>query len=54
MDRPTFGAPSLVQLDHYCERRAVAVSRLSMRIFGEETPAVERVAAELGRALQLT
>ena len=46
-------APSLVQLDHYCERRAVAVSRLSMRIFGE-TPAGERVAAELGRALQLT
>jgi len=47
-------APSLVQLDQYCERRAVAVSRLSMRIFGEETPAGERVAAELGRALQLT
>src|SRR6516162_7078416 len=54
MDRPTFGAPSLVQLDHYCERRAVAVSRLSMRIFGEETPAGERVAADLGRAVQLT
>ena len=47
-------APNLVQLDHYCERRAVAASRLSMRIFGEETPAGERVAAELGRALQLT
>jgi presqualene diphosphate synthase len=52
--RADIQAPSLVQLDHYCERRAVAVSRLSMRIFGEETPAGERVAAELGRALQLT
>ena len=51
--RADIRAPSLVQLDHYCERRAVAVSRLSMRIFGE-TPAGERVAAELGRALQLT
>ncbi len=33
---------------------AVAVARLSVRIFGEKTPAGERVAAELGRALQLT
>ena len=47
-------APSLTQLDHYCERRAVALARLSMRIFGEETRAGERVAEELGRALQLT
>jgi squalene synthase HpnD len=47
-------APSFAQLDHYCERVAVAVGRLSVRIFGEETPAGERVAAELGRALQLT
>jgi phytoene synthase len=47
-------APSLAQLDHYCERVAVALSRLSVRICGEETPAGERVAAELGRALQLT
>jgi phytoene synthase len=47
-------APSLEQLDLYCERVAVAVGRLSVRIFGEETPAGERVAAELGRALQLT
>jgi phytoene synthase len=38
----------------YCERVAVAVGRLSVRIFGEETPAGERIAAELGRALQLT
>jgi squalene synthase HpnD len=47
-------APSLAQLDHYCECVAVAVVRLSVRIFGDETPAGERVAAELGRALQLT
>ena len=47
-------APSFAQLDRYCERMAVAVGRLSMRIFGDETPAGERVAAELGRALQLT
>jgi squalene synthase HpnD len=47
-------APSFAQLDHHCERMAVAIGRLSVRIFGEETPAGERVAGELGRALQLT
>ena len=47
-------APALADLDLYCERVAVAVGRLSVRIFGDETPAGERVAAELGRALQLT
>ena len=47
-------APSLEELDLYCDRAAVAVGRLSVRIFGEETEAGERVAAELGRALQLT
>ena len=47
-------APSLEELDLYCERVAVAVGRLSVRIFGEESPAGEHVAAELGRALQLT
>ena len=47
-------APSFAQLDRYCERVAVAVGRLSVRIFGDETTAGERVAAELGRALQLT
>ena len=52
--RTDFRAPSFAQLDRYCERVAVAVGRLSVRIFGEETPAGERVAAELGRALQLT
>jgi phytoene synthase len=52
--RTDIRAPSLVELDLHCERVAVAVGRLSVRIFGEETPAGERVAAELGRALQLT
>jgi phytoene synthase len=47
-------APCLTELDLYCERVAVAPARLSMRIFGEVTPAGERIAAELGRALQLT
>jgi phytoene synthase len=47
-------APSFAQLDRYCECGAVAVARLSMRIFGEETSAGKRAAAELGRALQLT
>jgi presqualene diphosphate synthase len=47
-------APSFAQLDRYCERMAVAVGRLSVRIFGEDTSAGERVAAELGRALQFT
>ena len=52
--RADIRAPSFAQLDRYCECVAVAVGRLSMRIFGEQTPAGERVAAELGRALQLT
>jgi phytoene/squalene synthetase len=42
------------QLDRYCECAAVAVSRLLLRIFGEATPAGERVAAELAHALQFT
>ena len=52
--RTDIRAPRLAELDLYCERVAVAVGRLSVRIFGEETPAGERVAGELGRALQLT
>ena len=52
--RTDIRAPSFAELDRYCECVSVAVSRLSVRIFGEESPAGERVAAELGRALQLT
>jgi presqualene diphosphate synthase len=47
-------APRFAELDRYCERRAVAIWRISVRIFGEGSPAGERIAAELGRALQLT
>jgi phytoene synthase len=55
MDVPSgIKAPSLPELDLYCERVAVAATRLSMRIFGERTSAGERLATELGRALQLT
>jgi presqualene diphosphate synthase len=55
MDVPSgIKAPTLTELDLYCERVAVAAARLSMQIFGEETSAGERLAAELGRAVQLT
>ena len=47
-------ALSFAELDLYCERVAVAVGWISVRIFGEASPAGELVAAELGRALQLT
>jgi len=47
-------APSFAELDRYCERMTVAIGRISVRIFGEASQAGERVAAELGRALQLT
>jgi phytoene synthase len=44
----------LAELDLYCDRVAAAVGRLSIRIFGEPTPAGQEVAQALGRALQLT
>ncbi|HWG81056.1 MAG TPA: squalene/phytoene synthase family protein, partial [Stellaceae bacterium] len=47
-------APSLAELDLYCDRVASAVGRLSVRIFGCDLPAADRVAWALGRALQLT
>jgi presqualene diphosphate synthase len=47
-------APSLAELDLYCDRVASAVGRLSVRIFGDYAPAADRVADALGRALQLT
>jgi phytoene synthase len=47
-------APSFDELDLYCDRVASAVGRLSVRIFGTDLPAADRVAAALGRALQLT
>lgn len=47
-------APDLKTLDLYCDRVAVAVGRLSVRVFGDSSPAADRVAHALGRALQLT
>lgn len=47
-------APSLADLDLYCDRVAGAVGRLSVHIFGDDSPAAIRVAHHLGRALQLT
>ena len=47
-------APDLETLDLYCDRVAAAVGRLSVRAFGDASPAADRVAHFLGRALQLT
>ena len=47
-------APSLAELDLYCDRVASAVGRLSVRAFGDSSAAADRVAHHLGRALQLT
>ena len=47
-------APTLAKLDLYCDRVASAVGRLSVRAFGDASPAADRVAFALGRALQLT
>jgi presqualene diphosphate synthase len=47
-------APSLSELDLYCDRVASAVGRLSVRIFGDSSAAAQDVAYALGRALQLT
>jgi squalene synthase HpnD len=47
-------APDLATLDLYCDRVAVAVGRLSVRAFGDASPAADLVAKGLGRALQFT
>ena len=47
-------APDHATLDLYCDRVAAAVGRLSVRAFGDSSPAADRVAHALGRALQLT
>jgi len=52
--REDIRAPSLATLDRYCDHVASAVGRLSVRIFGVDSPAADRVAHALGRALQLT
>ena len=50
----TVVAPPMVELDLYCDRVASAVGRLSVRAFGDSSPAADDVAHALGRALQLT
>lgn len=52
--RQDIRAPSLDELDLYCDRVASAVGRLSVRAFGCDSQAADRVAHALGRALQLT
>jgi phytoene synthase len=47
-------APTLAELDLYCDRVAAAVGRLSVRAFGDASPDADAVAWHLGRALQLT
>jgi phytoene synthase len=54
MDAEAIVAPDLATLDRYCDRVAAAVGRLSVRAFGDATPAADEVAFHLGRALQLT
>ena len=47
-------APSLPELDFHCSQTAGGIGLLAMGILGLETPAAERIAAELGRAVRLT
>ncbi len=47
-------APSLEQLDFYCEHMGVAVSRIALHILGATASDANRVAAPLGRGMQLT
>ena len=47
-------APSMAELDLYCDRVASAVGRLSVRVFGLDQAAGDKLAHHLGRALQLT
>ncbi|HXX09365.1 MAG TPA: presqualene diphosphate synthase HpnD [Pseudolabrys sp.] len=47
-------APSMEELDLYCDRVASAVGRLSVRVFGMNDTEGQSLAHHLGRALQLT
>jgi len=47
-------APSMADLDLYCDRVASAVGRLSVRVFGMSEADGKSLAYHLGRALQLT
>ena len=52
--RADIRAPSLEELDLYCDRVASAVGRLSVRIFGMSGDEGNALAYHLGRALQFT
>jgi phytoene synthase len=52
--REDIRAPPMAALDHYCDRVASAVGRLSVRIFGLDDAQGLPLAHSLGRALQLT
>jgi phytoene synthase len=52
--RRNIRAPSFAELDLYCSQVAASAGRIALRILGASTPAADQVAAELGRALQLT
>jgi len=47
-------APSMAELDLYCDQVASAVGRLSVRAFGDASARADEVAYHLGRALQFT
>ncbi len=46
--------PNYATFDHYCDRVASAVGRLSVRVFGMEDRPGRALAEHLGRALQFT
>lgn len=52
--REAIRAPSLAELEYYCDRVACAVGRLSVRAFGATEDAADDVAFALGQALQIT
>lgn len=54
MDLDGLSGPDLATLYLYCDRVAVAVGRLSVKIFGMDPEPGEALAHHLGRALQLT
>jgi presqualene diphosphate synthase len=54
MDLEGIGRPDLETLYLYCDRVAVAVGRLSVKVFGMPDAPGEALAHHLGRALQLT
>jgi phytoene synthase len=54
MDLEGIGRPELETLYLYCDRVAVAVGRLSVKVFGMPDAPGEALAHHLGRALQLT